>query len=174
MWYTLQTRAKRESSTRRALLLIVERERLTEQIRRIEAPTRTEISYRNGKPRSNDKPLFPGYLFLEMDMDEQLQRIVRAVPGSLDFVSVPDTDGRMQPAPIPDAEAARFLQPAETVIRYGIRPGDRVTVTEGPFIDLTLPVIHTNPNSGEITAAALIFGRETPVTLHASQVRKAT
>ena len=174
MWYTLQTRAKRESSTRRALLLIVERERLTEQVRRIEAPTRTEISYRNGKPRSSEKPLFPGYLFLEMDMDEQLQRIVRAVPGSLDFVSIPDADGRMQPAPIPDVEAARFLQHTEAVIQHSIRPDDRVTVIEGPFIDLTLPVTHTNPNSGEITAAALIFGRETPVTLHASQVRKAT
>lgn len=173
MWYSLQTRPKRESSTGRALRLLVERERLNDRIRRIEAPTRSETNFRNGKAHTSEQPLFPGYIFLEMDMSQTLQRTVRAVPGALDFITAPDADGRMQPVPIPDVEANSFLQYTETVIHHGIRPGDRVTVTEGPFVDMVLPVTDTNPNSGEITAAALIFGRETPVTLHASQVRKA-
>ena len=97
------------------------------------------------------------------------------MPGALDFVSAPqgDADERIRPVPIPDVEAVRFLQYTETVVQHGIHPGDRVTVTEGPFVDMVMPVTDTNPNSGEITAAALILGRETPVTLHASQVRKA-
>ena len=172
-WYTLQTANRSEASVQLALQRLVAHEHLADAIRQVVVPTRDETDYHNGKARTSAKPLFPGYVFVEMDMDNQLNQLVRSVPGAKGFISEPqETTGMLQPIAMSEVEAFQFLRNQEPVVIHSIRPGDAVTIAEGPFADITVLVTHTNQHTGELTALATIFGRETPLTIHASQVAK--
>ena len=173
-WYTLQTANRSEAAVQRAVQRLIAHERIDDAIRQVVVPTREETDYHNGKTRTATRPLFPGYVFVDMDMDDHLNRLVRSVPGSRGFISEPDeTTGLLRPIAMSDAEASRFLQTQAPVVIHNILPGDTVTIADGPFADITVLVTHTNIHTGELTALATFFGRETPLTIQASQVAKA-
>lgn len=141
----------------------------------IDFPTKKEIKVQKVKVRK----LFPGYLFVEMIMNDEFWHFVRTVPGIIDFVS---SGGR--PIPINDKEAKVLLRLAgieeapqvekekEIKIEFDFEVGDSVKIVSGPFEGFVGSVKEINPEHNELKVSVTIFGRETPVTVHTSEVEK--
>ncbi len=134
--------------------------------------TRKEILISKTKRRK----LFPGYVFIEMIMNDEAYSFVRSVPGVYGFLS----EGR-RPAPVKDREARAILRLAgleeyETKkaakIEFEFSVGDTVKIISGPFEDFTGVVKEIDPEKQELKVSVTIFGRETPVELHVSEVEK--
>ncbi|MBO8162038.1 MAG: transcription termination/antitermination factor NusG [Thermosipho sp. (in: Bacteria)] len=141
----------------------------------IDYPTKKEIRIQKVKTRK----LFPGYLFVEMIMNDEFWHFVRTVPGIIDFVS---SGGR--PIPISDSEVrvlmrlsgveeAPVAEKVQTVkIEFDFEIGDVVKIISGPFEGFVGTVKEINPEHSELKVAVTIFGRETPVTVHTTEVEK--
>jgi len=141
----------------------------------IDFPTKKEIRIQKVKVRK----LFPGYLFVEMVMNDEFWHFVRTVPGIIDFVS---SGGR--PIPISDNEVRVLLrlagieetpklEKAQPVkIEFDYEVGDVVKIISGPFEGFVGNVKEINPEHNELKVAVTIFGRETPVTVHTTEVEK--
>ncbi|ANQ53597.1 antitermination protein NusG [Thermosipho affectus] len=138
-------------------------------------PTKKEIRVQKVKV----KKLFPGYIFVEMIMNDEFWDFVRTVPGIIDFVS---SGGR--PLPLSDKEAQILLRIAgieetpkeekakEVKIEFDFEIGDSVKIISGPFEGFVGTVKEINPEHNELKVTVTIFGRETPVTVHTSEVEK--
>ncbi|ABR30505.1 antitermination protein NusG [Thermosipho melanesiensis] len=138
-------------------------------------PTKKEIRIQKVKVRK----LFPGYLFVEMIMNDEFWHFVRTVPGIIDFVS---SGGR--PLPLNDKEAKVLLRLSgeeeipkeekskEVKIEFDFEIGDSVKIISGPFEGFVGTVKEINPEHNELKVTVTIFGRETPVTVHTSEVEK--
>ncbi len=134
--------------------------------------TRKEITISKTKRRK----LFPGYVFVEMIMNDEAYSFVRSVPGVYGFLS----EGR-RPAPLKDKEVRAILRLAgleeyETKkaakVEFEFNVGDTVKIISGPFEDFTGVVREIDPERQELKVSVIIFGRETPVELHVSEVEK--
>ncbi|QTA38370.1 transcription termination/antitermination factor NusG [Thermosipho ferrireducens] len=140
----------------------------------IDFPAKKEIRILKVKSRK----LFPGYIFVEMIMNDELWHFVRTVPGIIDFVS---SGGR--PLPIKDSEAQVVLRlsgeeeyeakkPKQLKVEFDFEVGDVVKIVSGPFEGFVGNVKEINPEHSELKVMVTIFGRETPVTVHTSEVER--
>ena len=128
---------------------------------------------RSGQKRRSERKFFPGYVLVEMEMDDETWHLVKDVPKVLGFIG--GTADR--PAPISKREADNILQrvqdgadkPRPKVL---FEPGEMVRVTDGPFNDFNGVVEEVNYEKSRLRVAVLIFGRSTPVDLDFSQVEK--
>jgi transcriptional antiterminator NusG len=128
---------------------------------------------REGQKRRSDRKFFPGYVLVQMDMDDDTWHLVKEVPKVLGFIG--GTSDR--PAPITDKEADAILQrvqegaekPRPKVL---FEPGEVIRVTDGPFNDFNGVVEEVNYEKSKLRVAVMIFGRSTPVDLEFSQVEK--
>jgi transcriptional antiterminator NusG len=129
---------------------------------------------RDGQKRKSERKFFPGYVLVQMAMDEATWHLVRSVPKVLGFIG----GSSDKPAPISEKEAQTIMQR----IREGAdkprpkvlyEPGEVVRVKEGPFNDFNGVVEEVNYEKNRLRVAVLIFGRSTPVELEFSQIEKA-
>jgi transcription termination/antitermination protein NusG len=125
---------------------------------------------RSGDKRKSERKFYPGYVFIEMDMDDDTWRIVKDIPNVLNFVS-----GR---TPIPQHEVDLMLDRVKSSSERPrpktlYQPGELVRVIEGPFADFNGVVEEVNYDKNRLRVAVLIFGRSTPVDLEFGQVTKA-
>lgn len=125
---------------------------------------------RSGEKRKTEKKLYPSYVFIEMEMDDDTWRLVKEVPQVLRFVG--------DRTPIPEREVNRMLDRVRTTAEKPrpktlYQPGELVRVIEGPFADFNGVVEDVNYEKNRLRVAVLIFGRSTPVDLEFSQVTKA-
>jgi len=128
---------------------------------------------REGQKRKSERKFFPGYVLVQMEMDDDTWHLVKEVPKVLGFIG--GTSDR--PAPITDKEANAILQrvqegaekPRPKVL---FEPGEVVRVTDGPFNDFNGVVEEVNYEKSKLRVAVLIFGRSTPVELEFGQVEK--
>ena len=129
---------------------------------------------RDGQKRKSERKFFPGYVLVQMEMDDETWHLVKEVPKVMGFIG--GTSDR--PAPISDTEAESILQrvqegadkPRPKVL---FEPGEVVRVTDGPFNDFNGVVEEVNYEKSRLRVAVLIFGRSTPVELEFGQVEKA-
>ena len=173
-WYVLQAYAGFELQVKRSLEDRVKLYGLEEKFGDILVPTEKVVSLRSGQKRKSERKFFPGYVLVQMEMDETTWYFVRRVPKVLGFVG-----GKAeQPTPITDKEADRILlriQEGTDKLKPAVlfEPGEVVRVTEGPFSDFNGVVEEVNYEKNRLRVAVLIFGRSTPVDLEFSQVEKA-
>ena len=138
--------------------------------------TEEEMEYKDGQKKSNLKKIFPGYILVQMEMDDDSWFVVRNTPGVTGFVSAEDeSDNRPKPVPLEQEEVDHILNQIrsdEPRIKVGFASGQTVRVTEGPFIDFMGVVDEVYPDRLKVKVLVSFFGRETPVELDFLQVEK--
>ena len=139
-------------------------------------PTEEEVIFKDGKRRSERRKLFPGYILVQMTMDDESWYAVRNTPGVTGFVSSEDeSDKRAKPVPLEDKQIEDILSQvdsAPTRIKIGLEKGETVRITEGPFVDFIGAINDVDEGKGKVRVLVSFFGRETPVELDFLQVER--
>ena len=136
-------------------------------------PTEEVVEMRDGVKRKSERKFYPGYVLVNMDMDDETWHLVKSVPRVLGFVG----GNAERPAPITDQEAALILDRISEDSdvprpKTMFEPGELVRVTDGPFADFTGTVEEVNYEKNRLQVAVVIFGRATPVELEFCQGEK--
>ena len=172
-WYVIQALVGYELRVVKALEEIIKRHQLGDKFGRILVPTEEVVEIRAGQKRRSDRKFFPGYVLVQMCLDEETWHLVRRIPRVLGFIGgTPDN-----PAPISDKEAQQILDRIEAGAEKPrpktlFEPGEVVRVVDGPFSDFNGVVEEVNYEKNRMRVAVLIFGRSTPVELEFGQVEK--
>lgn len=173
-WYVVHAYSGYENYVKQALLERIQLEHIEEKFGDILVPTEEVVELKAGQKRKSERKFFPGYVLVEMDMDDQTWHLVRSTPKVLGFIG--GTSDR--PAPITTREADMILQrvhessdkPKPKIL---FENGEIVRVIDGPFADFNGVVEEVNYEKNRLRVAVLIFGRSTPVELQFDQVEKA-
>jgi len=136
-------------------------------------PTEEVVEMKAGQKKKSERKFFPGYVLVQMEMDEETWHLVRAIPRVLGFIG----GTAERPAPISDKEASAILrrvQEGENKPKPKIlfEPGEVIRVTDGPFADFNGVVEDVNYEKSRLRVSVSIFGRSTPVELEFGQVEK--
>jgi len=173
-WYVVHAFSGFEHQVKRALEERVKRSGLEESFGDIMVPTEEVVEIRDGQKRRSERKFFPGYVLVQMDMNEASWHLVKGTPKVMGFIG----GSSDKPAPITEKEVETILSRVEEGAdkprpKVLYEPGEVVRVTEGPFNDFNGVVEEVNYDKNRIRVAVLIFGRSTPVELEFSQVEKA-
>ncbi len=169
-WYVLNTYSGHEHRVQENLERRVASMDVTDRIFRVVVPTEEELEIRGGQRRQVQRRLLPGYVLVEMILDNDTWYVVRNTPGVTGFV------GTDEPKPLPREEVKTILRQMRVAVprvRVGFEIGDTVRVVEGPFLDFMALVDQINLEKGKVRALITMFGREIPVELDFIQVEKA-
>jgi transcriptional antiterminator NusG len=172
-WYVIHTYAGFENKVRTTILEMVSKLALQEKIGQILVPTEEVLSLKGGKKRKSQRKFFPGYIIVEMEMDDNTWHIVKDTPKVTGFVG-----GSTNPTPLSDEEVKGILKQAEegavaqTQPKQAYQKGDRVRVIDGPFNSFIGTVEDVNPAHARLRVMVSIFGRSTPVELEFLQVER--
>ncbi len=172
-WYVIHAYSGYENYVIKALGERIRLKRLEACFGEIIVPTEEVVEVRAGQKRKSERKFFPGYVLIQMSMNDETWHLVRSVPRVLGFIG----GTAERPAPISDREAAQILQRVEEgetkpKPKVLFEPGEMVRVTEGPFADFNGVVEDVNYEKSRLRVAVLIFGRSTPVELEFGQVEK--
>jgi transcription termination/antitermination protein NusG len=172
-WYVVHAYSGFEQQVKKAIEEHVERAGMQDQFGQILVPTEEVVEMREGQKRRSERKFFPGYVLVQMDMNDATWHLIRNVPRVLGFIGgSPD-----KPSPITEKEAEAILNRIQEGVEKP-RPkvlfevGEIVRVTEGPFNDFNGAVEEVNYDKSRLLVAVQIFGRSTPVELDFHQVEK--
>jgi len=173
-WYVVNTYSGHENKVKTTLERRIDSFGLGRHFGEIQIPTESVIEIKNGKKVPTVQRQFPGYILVNMDMNDNTWHLVRQTPGVTQIVGNGD-----KPLPLSRAEVARLLQPGEaaeqrkeakTTVDYSV--GETVKVIAGPLAEFTGAISDINVDQSRLKVLVSIFGRETPVELSFSQVAK--
>ncbi len=173
-WYVLHAFSGFEKKVKTALEERIQLRGLEEKFGRILVPSEEVVEMRSGQKRKSERKFFPGYVLVEMELDDDSWHLVKETPRVMGFIG----GTADKPAPITDAEAQAILNRIEEGTdkprpKTLFEPGEMVRVIDGPFNDFNGVVEEVNYDKSRIQVAVLIFGRSTPVELDFGQVEKA-
>jgi transcriptional antiterminator NusG len=174
-WYIVQTYSGYENKVQKNLDQRIKHMDMGDKIFEVVIPTEEEIEIREGQRRTVSRKLFPGYVLVQMVMDDDSWYVVRNTPGVTGFAGNTSETDRSRPMPLADDEVARILRQMQTAaprVNVGFKVGESVRVTDGPFIDFVGQVDEINLDKGKVRVMVSMFGRETPVELDFLQVEK--
>lgn len=172
-WYVLQAYSQFEQQVKRALTERIERENLQDYFGDILVPSEEVVEMKDGKKRSSQRKFFPGYVLIEMEMNETTWHTVRSIPKVSGFVG----GTAEKPAPIAQHEVDAIMRRIEEGVEKP-RPktlfevGEEVRITDGPFAEFIGTVEEVHYEKSRLKVSVLIFGRPTPVDLEFHQVEK--
>ena len=173
-WYVVHAYSGFENQVKRSLEERVKRAGLEEKFGEILVPTEEVVEMREGQKRKSDRKFFPGYVLVQMEMDDETWHLVKDVPRVMGFIG--GTSDR--PAPISEREAQTILDRVQEGVEKP-RPkvlyeaGEVVRIIDGPFNDFNGVVEEVDYEKSRLRVAVLIFGRSTPVDLEFGQIEKA-
>ena len=175
-WYIIHTYSGQEERVKKNLEQRIETMDVRDKISQVVIPTEDEIEIREGKRRSIPKKVFPGYVLVQMTMDDESWFVVRNTPGVTGFVSAEDErEKRPKPVPLEQSEVDAILKQMESEtprVRVGYTKGQQVRINDGPFADFMGVVDEIYSDRGKVRILVSFFGRETPVELDFLQVEK--
>lgn len=169
-WFVVHTYSGYEERVKKNLEQRIKSMDTEGEISQIVIPTEEEIEVRNGQRRTVSKKILPGYVLVQMMMNDQSWGVVRNTPGVSGFVG-----SNNKPVPLQEEEVNRVLRQMEAEapkVKVGFRKGQSVRVTDGPFIDFMGVVDDISMEKGKVKVLLTLFGRETPVELDFLQVEK--
>jgi len=172
-WYVIQAYSGFENYVVKALNERIRLKGLEHRFGEIIVPTEEVVEMRGGQKRKSERKFFPGYVLVQMEMNDDTWHLVKSVPRVLGFIG----GTAERPAAITDKEAAAILrrvEEGETKPRPKIlfEPGEMVRVIDGPFADFNGVVEDVNYEKSRLRVSVSIFGRSTPVELEFDQVEK--
>ena len=173
-WYILHTYSGQEERVKKNLDLRIQSLDMQDRIFQVVVPTEEEIVLKEGKRKSERKKVFPGYILIQMSLDDESWYAVRNTPGVTGFVSSEDEqEKRPKPIPLEEAEVDAILKQIDSgppKVTVGYQKGQLVRITVGPFADFIGTVNDIDVSKGKIRVLVSFFGRETPVELDFLQV----
>jgi len=172
-WYIVHAYSNYEYKVKASLEERIQLMGLEDKFGKILIPTEEVVEMKEGAKRSTERKFFPGYVLVQMEMDDETWHLVKKVPKVLGFIG----GSSDRPAPISEKEASRILQrvlegsdkPQPKVL---FEPGELVRVIDGPFNDFSGVVEKVNYEKNRLQVAVQILGRSTPVELDFGQVEK--
>lgn len=169
-WYIVHTYSGYENKVKVNLEKRIEYTNMGDKIFRIEVPQKTVVQMKGGKKQEKEEKVFPGYVLVEMIMDEDSWYVVRHTSGVTKFVG-----SVKKPIPVKESEIKRILHRTSSQVEkveLDVKPGDKVRIISGPFADFDADIIEVYPDKSKLRANVSIFGRETPVELEYKQINK--
>ena len=170
-WYVVHCYSGYENKVRHNLEQRIETMGMKEMIFDVVVPTEEEIEVKEGKRRTIERRVFPGYILVNMLLTEESWYVVRNTPGVTGFVGMGNS-----PTPLRPEEVAQILKRMEAEaprIKVTFKPGERVRIIDGPFNDFRGLVSDIDMERAKVRVMVNFFGRETPVELDFLQVEKA-
>lgn len=173
-WYVVHAYSGYEKRVMNTLKERIELHEVQDLFGEVLVPTEEIVEIRDGKKRKSERKFYPGYVLVNMDMNDESWHLVKNTPHVLGFIG--GTAGN--PAPITESEANEILSRVESGVdkprpKTVFEPGEMVRVIDGPFADFNGVVEEVNYEKNKLHVAVLIFGRSTPVELDFGQVEKA-
>ena len=181
-WYAVQVASGCEKRVKANLEQRIETLDVANRIFQIEIPQTPAIKLRkDGSRQTTEEKVFPGYVLVNMLMDDDTWQVVKNTPNVINFVGAEQKRrygrgrGHVKPLPLGNAEVERIFKQAqeqEPVVKIDMAPGDKILVLSGPFKDFEGEVIEVSPERSKLKALLSIFGRDTPVELEFNQIQK--
>jgi len=171
-WYVINTHSGYENKAKLALEDAIQRAGAEHKFGEVLVPTEQIVSVRDGKKKTTTRKSYPGYMFVEMDMDSESFHIVRSTPKVKGFIG-----GSRTPPPMPEDEVRRLTNQAEEdegvgMIVADFDRGEEVRVIDGPFASMNGKVEEVNTTRAKLRVMVSIFGRPTSVELDFTQVER--
>lgn len=171
-WYVLRVQTNREETVRDALETRVRAAGFDEQISTVLVPTEKISEIKGGKRVISERKIYPGYVFVEMELVDETMAMVKNCPGIGDFLG---TDGMA--IPLSEKEVEKVTAEAESkedtpTLKIDFEPGDNIKIVEGAFKNFDGVVDEVLGDKGLVRVVVTIFGRPTPVELEYWQVEK--
>jgi transcriptional antiterminator NusG len=169
-WYVVHTYSGFEEKVRLSIEEKIEALGLQERILKVLIPTERVVELRAGKKKESDKKFYPGYILVEMELDDETWHLIKNIPRVTGFV------GGKKPVPIPEEEVEIIMQQVEKgpvpQVKTQYQKGDSVRIVDGPFSNFNGFVEDVDMDHGRLRVMVSIFGRNTPVELNFFQVEK--
>lgn len=169
-WYVIHCYSGYENKVRHNLEQRIESMGMKDKIFDVVVPTEEEIEVKEGKRRTVERRVFPGYILVQMFMNEESWYVVRNTPGVTGFVGMGNT-----PTPLRPEEVSQILKRMEAEapkVKVTFKPGQKVRIVDGPFNDFIGTVDKIDMDRTKVRVMVSFFGRETPVELDFLQVEK--
>lgn len=169
-WFVLHTYSGYENKVKKTIESRIDALDLGDRVHEIVVPTQDEVEIRNSQRYTVQRKVFPGYVLVRMDLDDDTWYTLRNTPGVTGFVNVNN-----KPVPLAEAEVQKILKgmTAEAPkVKVSFQVGDTVQITDGPFADFRGEIDEVNHERGKIKVLVSFFGRETPVELDFLQVER--
>jgi len=172
-WYVVHAYSGMEKSVARALQERVDRAAMQDRFGKILVPTEEVVEMKNGQRTISERRFFPGYVLVEMDMDDDTWHLVKNTAKVTGFVG----GSGHRPTPISEKEVAKIMSQMQEGVEKPkpktlFEVGEMVRVREGPFTDFNGNVEEVNYEKSRLRVSVTIFGRATPVELEFGQVEK--
>ena len=172
-WYILQVYSGNEKKIEKELLAQVEKKGLVDNISKILVPSEEVIEMKKGKKVSSERKFFPGYILIQMIMDDEIWHIVKALPKVYGFLG----GKKGEPIPVSQNEIDSILDQMKDGLEkpkpsVSFEIGEQVRVSDGPFSSFNGMVEEVDEEKARLKVSVSIFGRSTPVNLDYSQVEK--
>jgi transcriptional antiterminator NusG len=170
-WYSIQTYAGSERSVKAAIENLMDEHKLQELIAEIVVPTEDVIEVKNGKKKISERSLYSGYVFINIDLNTEVQHMIQSIPRVSGFIGEAN-----HPTPLSEEDINTILDRVQN--RAAPKPkvffdvGETVRIIEGPFANFTGVVEEFDMEHGTLKLNVSIFGRSTPVDISYSQVEK--
>ncbi len=171
-WYVVHTYSGFEKKVKDAIEERIKSLGLQDRISKILIPTEEVIEIKGGEKKVSTKKFYPGYILIEMEMDDDTWHLVKSTPKVTGFVG-----GGTSPAPLTTEELETIVKQIEVgatlpKVKVQFRRGENVRIIDGPFTNFTGIIDDINPDHGKLRVLVSIFGRETPVELDFLQVER--
>jgi len=169
-WYTVHTYSGYENKVKSNLEKRIEYMNMADKIFRVEVPQKTVTQIKAGRKQEKEEKIFPGYVLVEMIMDEDSWYVVRHTAGVTKFVG-----SAKKPIPAKESEIKKIIHRSTAQVQkveMDVKVGEKVRITAGPFADFVGDITEVYPDKAKLRAMVSIFGRETPVELEYKQIQK--
>jgi transcriptional antiterminator NusG len=172
-WYVVHTYSGYENRVKSSIEERARQLGVTDRFGQVLVPTEDVVEIREGKKRVSTKKFFPGYVLVEMDLDDVTAQLIKETPKVTGFIG-----GSLQPSPLSDDEVSTLLQQigsgsAQPRSKMHFAKGDDVRIIDGPFLGFNGVVEDVDSDHTKVKVLVSIFGRSTPVELHFLQVERA-
>ena len=181
-WFAVQVASGCEKRVKTNLEQRIQTFDVADKIIQVEIPHTPTVKIRkDGSRYSTEEKVFPGYVLVKMEMEDDIWQVVRNTPHVINFVGAEQKRGtgrgrgHVKPLPLSHSEVERIFKQAaeqEEVVKIDMAAGDKIIVLSGPFKDFEGEVIEVSPERSKLKASLSIFGRDTPVELEFNQVEK--
>ncbi|MDD4910258.1 MAG: transcription termination/antitermination protein NusG [Candidatus Omnitrophica bacterium] len=171
-WYVVHTQTGTEDKVKASLEGRIAGAGMSELVSQILIPTEKVSEIRSGKRRISERKFFPGYILVEMELNDDTYFLFKTTPGVTGFIGL----GK-KPSALPEAEVEGILKRSQdTQVKPSpkivFEKGEQVRVTDGPFVNFNGTIDEVHPDKGKLKVNVMIFGRATPVELEYWQVEK--
>lgn len=171
-WYVIHTLTGQEEKVKTTIDNKLQEGALKDKVFSVLIPTEQVSEVKDGKKKISLRKFFPGYVLVEMDLDDETWYTIRNVPGVTGFIGT-----KTKPVPLQESEVKHIMKQTEErkekpTPKVVFEKGDNVKIIEGPFINFNGTVEEVNPDKGKIKVMVSIFGRATPVELEYWQVER--